>query len=102
MRKARAPKLGPTPVEDVKFLMDDLGLKNLFGCSGIRTYGWLEGGYTYASTGPGRLATEPRENRFGNEFLLNQMGIVLEKPLDSEVPVLGLQHHLLGRRRPVR
>jgi hypothetical protein len=34
-----APKLGPTPVEDVGFLMNVLGLKNLFGDSGIRTYG---------------------------------------------------------------
>jgi hypothetical protein len=79
-----APKLGPTPVEDVKFLMDGLGLKNLFGDSGIRTYGWVEGGYTYASVGPGLLSVEPRENRFGNEFLLNQMGIVLERPLKQD------------------
>ena len=59
--------------------MDDLGLKNLFGDSGITAYGWLDGGYTYASTGNGLLNVEPRENRFGNEFLANQLAIALEK-----------------------
>jgi len=64
--------------------MNNLGLKNLFGDSGVRAYGWAEGGYTYASVDPGRLATEPRENRFGNELLANQIGIVLERPLKQE------------------
>ncbi len=78
------PKLGPTPVDEVGILMNNLGLKNLFGDSGIKAYGWAEGGYTYASVGPGLLATEPRENRFGNELLINQLGIVLEKPLKQD------------------
>jgi hypothetical protein len=82
--EAPAPKLGPTPVEDVGFLMNNLGLKNVFGDSGIRTYGWLEAGYTYASVGPGLLATETRENRFGDQFLLNQIGIVLDRPLKQD------------------
>ncbi|MDG3002837.1 outer membrane beta-barrel protein [Paludisphaera mucosa] len=73
--------LGPTPVADVRFLMDQLGLQRTLGDSGIRSFGWIEGGYTGASPGSGLLSVEPRQNRFGNEFLLNQIGLVLQKPL---------------------
>lgn len=78
------PQLGPTPVSDVRFLMDRLGLTNLYGDSGIRSFGWIEGGHTGASTGTGLLSVEPRQNRFGNEFLLNQIGLVIQKPLRQD------------------
>jgi hypothetical protein len=84
-----APRLGPTPVADVGFLMNNLGLGNLFGDRGIRTFGWVEGGYSGASTGPGLLSVQPRQNRFGNEFLLNQIGLVLQKPLNQDEFDLG-------------
>lgn len=79
-----APRLGPTPVSDVRFLMDTLGLDRLFGESGIRTFGWLEGGYTASSSGSGPLSVQPRQNRFGDEFLLNQIGLVIQKPLKQD------------------
>ena len=41
-------RLGPTPVSDVSFLMDYLRLRDFFGDSGIRTFGWVEGGYSGA------------------------------------------------------
>jgi hypothetical protein len=75
------PGLGPTPPEKVGTF------DKLFGTSGWKLYGWLDAGYTYSSTGPGLLATETRENRFGNEFLLNELAIVLEKPLKQEKEV---------------
>jgi hypothetical protein len=78
------PKLGPTPVDEVGFLMNQLGARNLFGDSGIRTFGWAEGGYTYSSGGAGLMATQPRQNRYGDEFLLNQIGLVLQKQLDQD------------------
>lgn len=78
------PRFGPTPVSDVRFLMDGMGLANLFGDSGIRAFGWLEGGYTDASSGRGLLATQTRQNRFGDEFLLNQIGLVIQKPLKQD------------------
>jgi hypothetical protein len=78
---AQPPALGPTPVADVRLLMDGLGLGNLFGDSGVRMFGWAEAGYTYSSTGPGLLNVQPRQNRFGNEALVNQLGLVLQKPL---------------------
>lgn len=84
-----SPTLGPTPVADVRFLMDQLGLAQLFGDSGIRAFGWIEGGYTGSSTGSGLMSVEPRQNRFGNEFLLNQIGLVLQKPLKQDRFDLG-------------
>jgi hypothetical protein len=75
---------GPMPVSDVQFLMKRLGLENLFGDSRIRTFGWAEMGYSGASSGTGLLSVEPRQNRFGNEFLMNQIGIVLQKPLRQD------------------
>jgi hypothetical protein len=75
---------GPTPVSDVRFLMDDLGLAQLFGDSGIRTFGWADSGYTYSSGGSGLQATQPRLNRFGNEFTMNEIGLVLQKPLKQD------------------
>jgi hypothetical protein len=77
-------RLGPTPVSDVNFMMDVLGFRDLFGDTGIRTFGWVEGGYTGASSGRGLLSVETRQNRFGNEFLLNQIGLAIEKPLRQD------------------
>jgi len=69
--------------------MDDLDLKSLFGDRGTRTFGWVEGGYTGASTGPGLLSVQPRQNRFGDEYLLNQIGLVLQRPLNTDEFSLG-------------
>jgi hypothetical protein len=84
LRTPAFARFGPTPVSEVGFLMEDLGLKRLFGDSGIRTFGWVESGYTYSSAGSGLLATQPRLNRFGNELLLNQIGLVIQKPLKQD------------------
>src|SRR5262249_49109370 len=72
-------RLGPTPVSEVNFLMDYLRLRDLFGDTGIRSFGWVEGGYTGASPGAGILSVETRQNRFGNNFLLNQIGLTVQK-----------------------
>lgn len=77
-------KLGPSAVSDVRFLMDGLGFQGLFGDSGIRVFGWMEAGYSGASTGTGRLSVAPVQNRFGNEPLFNQIGLVLQKPLKQD------------------
>ncbi len=83
------PRFGATPVSDVNFLMDYLGFRELFGDTGFRTFAWVEGGYSGASPGTGLLSVEPRLNRFGNEFLLNQIGWVLQKPLSTDRFSLG-------------
>jgi hypothetical protein len=46
----------------------------------LRLHGWAESGYTYASSGAGQLAVEPLLNRFGREFLANQIALVLDRP----------------------
>jgi hypothetical protein len=69
--------------------MDYLRLRDLFGDTGVRTFGWVEGGYTGASSGTGVLSVQTRLNRFGNEFLLNEIGWVVEKPLQQDTFNLG-------------
>ena len=64
--------------------MDLLGIQNWAPDTNIRTFGWVEGGYTGALTGPGILSVETRQNRFGDEFLLNQIGWVIQKPLKQD------------------
>lgn len=80
----RSDKLGPTAVSDVRLLMDQLRFESLVGESGIRSFGWMELGYSGASSGTGPLSVQPRQNRFGNEFLFNQLGLVLQKPLKQD------------------
>jgi hypothetical protein len=86
-------KLGPTPVTDVQILQNLVeklcDAKDEFDPvteeekkSAVKIYGWVDGGYTYATGGPGRLSVEPRPNYFGNEFTLNQLALTVEKPLD--------------------
>ncbi len=80
---AEEPPLGPTLPEDVKLLQHALFGEAHDECkTGLRLFGWIDAGYTYASSGSGLLPVEPRENRFGNELLLNEAALVLEKPLD--------------------
>src|SRR5262249_60651031 len=74
-------RLGPTPVSEVNFLMDYLRLGDLFGDTGFRTFGWVEGGYTGASPGSGLLSIHTRLDRFANEGLLADLGWSGEAPL---------------------
>lgn len=50
----------------------------------IRSYGWLDGGYTYSSSGDYLLNVAPESNRYGNRFLLNGAWLILERPVASE------------------
>jgi hypothetical protein len=52
--------------------------------SRMRVFGWMNMGYTVASSGSGPLNVEPRENKFGNEFTVNQAAIVLERMLNPD------------------
>lgn len=78
------PRLGPVPVANVRILMNLLGLQRFEAATDIRSFGWIEGGYTGASVGPGLLSVQTRQNRFGDEFLLNQIGFVVQKPLRED------------------
>ncbi len=78
------PAFGPAPVYDAQLLTRFLGLEAALKDRGLRLFGWMETGYSGASSGSGLLATAPPLNRFGNEFLVNQIGLTLQKPLDQE------------------
>ena len=52
--------------------------------------GWVEGAIPALRLGTGILGrSQPRLNRFGNEFLLSDLGFTFEKPLQQDVFNLG-------------
>jgi hypothetical protein len=83
-------RFGPTPVSEVNILMDVFGLRSLLDDSGYRAFGWVENGYTGASVRPGPLSVQPRLNRFGDEWVLSDLGFTLQKPLQQDVFDIGL------------
>lgn len=86
---AEPARWGPTLPEDIGLLTGLGWFGDRLKSRGIRIYGWLDQGYTFASTGPGPLTVETRENRFGNEYLLDQLAVVVEKPPDEHDFSLG-------------
>ncbi len=80
---AEETALGPTPLPKVNILQDlFFGKDNKDAPFIVR--GWLDGDYTYRSTGKGQNNIAPIQNRFGNEALLREMGLWIYKPLDSK------------------
>jgi hypothetical protein len=77
-------RFGATPVSEVGIMRNLLGLDQFLSARGMRTFGWIEGGFTGSSSGSGRLSVAPVLNRFGNEYLLNQIGLTLQKPLEED------------------
>jgi hypothetical protein len=57
----------------------------------LRVYGWANMGYTFSTSGSGIMPVEPRENRFGNEFVVNQTAIVVERTLKQDQFSLGFR-----------
>lgn len=86
---------GPTPLNKVGILQN-----LLFGedadAAKIKFSGWLDLDYTYRSTGPGRTDIAPVMNRFGNEFLLRQIGLYVSKPLDPNAWSWGFNSIFIG------
>jgi hypothetical protein len=78
------PRRGPTPVDQVGLLRNGLGVGSWLDDRNLRMFGWIEAGYTGSSSGAGLLATQPRLNRFGNEFLVNELGFVFQKSLKQD------------------
>ena len=80
---AEESALGPTPLPKVGLLN-----KWLYGDNAdkapIKFAGWLDGDYTFRSTGRGRTNIAPVENRFGDEFLFREAGLWVYKPLDEK------------------
>jgi hypothetical protein len=79
---AEAP-LGPTPLNKVGILQhliygDDADKAK------IQFSGWLDFDYTFRSVSPGINNIAPVMNRFGDEFLVRQLGLYITKPLDPK------------------
>jgi len=76
--------LGPVLPEDIR-LTDSFFAPNALTSWGaahnLRFFGWANGGYSWSSTGTGLLRVEPRMNRFGDEWLLDQAAFFLERTL---------------------
>lgn len=79
-------KLGPVLPEQISLVgtvIPSNALTEWGAAHRLRLFGWADGGYTWSSSGTGLLAVEPRENRFGDAWLLNQSAFVLERTLDT-------------------
>jgi hypothetical protein len=79
---AEAP-LGPTPLPNVNIL-NDLIFGEDAANSKLKFYGWIDGDYTYRSSGHAVNNIAPVMNRFGDEFLARDIGLWITKPLDPK------------------
>ncbi len=73
---------GATPFPKVKILQNAI-----FGEGAdapINIGGWFEGDYTFRSTGPGQNNVAPVMNRFGDEPLARELGLMISKDLDQK------------------
>ena len=79
--------LGPVLPENIRLsgsLLPPNRLADWGAAHRLRFFGWANGGYTWSSAGTGLLNVEPRANRFGNAFLVDQVAFVLERRLNEE------------------
>ena len=68
----KAPQqLGSVNPENLTPLFRETATTKWLADHRVRAYGWLDGGYSYSSSGYGLLNVAPEPTRFGNEFLLN-------------------------------
>ncbi len=84
--ESEAP-LGPVLPEDINLtgsVIPPNKLTSWGAAHNLRFFGWANSGYTWSSTGTGLLDVEPRANRFGDAFLLDQAAFVLERKLNEE------------------
>jgi hypothetical protein len=75
--------LGPTPLPAVNIINDLLWGSDAKDAP-FKVSAWLETDYTYRSSGTGQNNIAPVMNRFGDEWLMREMGIYLYRPLDPK------------------
>jgi hypothetical protein len=85
-------RLGPVLPEDIGLISPEWATSRH-----LRFFGWANGAYTGSSTGEGLLAVEPRANRFGDTWLVNQAAFVAEQTLDPEGWAWGFRAEFYGR-----
>jgi Putative beta-barrel porin-2, OmpL-like. bbp2 len=70
--------LGTYP-EDQRPLLDSGAVSDWGQTHKLRSFGWLDGGFTSVSNASGLVAEAPTPNRFSNQFMLNAAWLVLER-----------------------
>jgi hypothetical protein len=78
------PSLGPTPLTQVRCLDKLLWGDEKCDKACFHIAGWIDTDYTFRSTGTGINNIAPVMNRFGDEWLMRQIGIYLWRPLDPK------------------
>jgi hypothetical protein len=90
--------LGPTAIGDVKILQS--ALNGLFDWNDekppIGVFGWIDPDYTYRNSGHGIYNIAPVMNRFGDEFLMREIGLAIFKPLDPKEWSWGFNAQMLA------
>ncbi len=86
---SNAFRFGAKPVSEVQLLEGLLRPTGFFDAGGLRTFGWAEFGYTGTSVSSGPLSVQPRLNRFGDEFVVSDIGFTFQKPLRQDIFNIG-------------
>jgi hypothetical protein len=89
-----AAPLGPTAPDKVNILQNLLGLDE--EKPALKVFGWIDPDYTYRSTGHGQNNIAPVMNRFGDEFLMREIVLNVNKPMDPKDWSWGFNSTLLA------
>ena len=82
----RRPFLAGIYPEDLKPLLPgDYPAVRYFMLHRVRSYGWIDCGFTSASNASGLVTEAPTGNRFSNQAMLNAAWITVERPTNQRV-----------------
>lgn len=98
--EAKEEKLGPV-MPDKGIILMQTRLGDWLREHDMKVFGWIEGGITYSTNGPGVIPVEPRPNRFGDEFMVNQAYIAIEKATKKDELSFGWRLDVYGGADPV-
>jgi hypothetical protein len=97
MSAQKAPEqLGSVNPENLTPLFRETATTRWLAEHRVRAYGWLDGGYSYSSSGDGLLIVAPEPTRFGNEFLLNGAWMIVERTIDTKNWSWGFRSDFYG------
>jgi hypothetical protein len=86
--------LGPTPPTKVNILQELLGLDTEKPT--LQVFGWIDPDYTFRNNGHGINNIAPVMNRFGDEVLMREIVLNVNKPLDAKELSWGFNMTLLA------
>ncbi len=81
---APAPAAAPTPPQPLMYVLEQVGIGKTLEDLKINIYGWVEGGWTYASPlPPGNVITGPVFNTKNERIVLDQLDANVERDVDK-------------------